>query len=60
MWLDRQSDAEHGKKIVNLFKRNPTLTLRQGAAKLKQKGIEISHTTIRTHLLNITSNIEAQ
>lgn len=39
------------KKIVNLFKRNPTLTLRQGAAKLKQKGIEISHTTIRTHLL---------
>ncbi|EFN78306.1 hypothetical protein EAI_04996 [Harpegnathos saltator] len=23
------------KKIVNLFKRNPTLTLRQGAAKLK-------------------------
>lgn len=39
------------KQIVNLFKRNPTLTLRQGAAKLKQKGIEVSHTTIRTYLL---------
>lgn len=39
-----------GKKIVNLFKRNPTLTLRQGAAKLKQKDIEVSCTTIRTHL----------
>ncbi|KYN37588.1 hypothetical protein ALC56_07787 [Trachymyrmex septentrionalis] len=40
------------KKIVNLFSRNPGLTLRQGQAKLKQKGLDISYEndTIRTYL----------
>lgn len=36
--------------IANLFSRNPGLTLRQGQSKLKQKGLDISHVTIRTHL----------
>jgi translation initiation factor IF-3 len=36
--------------IVNLFSRNFGLTLRQRQAKLKQKGLNISHVTIRTHL----------
>jgi len=36
--------------IVNLFSRNPSLTLRQEQVKLKQKGLDISHVTIRTHL----------
>ena len=38
------------KKIVNLFSRNPDLTLHQGHAKLKQKGLDISYETIRTYL----------
>ncbi|EGI67292.1 hypothetical protein G5I_04142 [Acromyrmex echinatior] len=38
------------KKIVKLFSRNPDLTLRQGQAKLKQKGLDISYETIRTYL----------
>ena len=38
------------KKIVNLFSQNPGLTLRQGQAKLKQKGLDISYETIRTYL----------
>lgn len=38
------------KMIVKLFSRNPDLTLRQGAAKLKQKGLDISYEAIRTHL----------
>ncbi|XP_011883774.1 PREDICTED: uncharacterized protein LOC105570932 [Vollenhovia emeryi] len=38
------------KRIVNLFSRNPALTLRQGQAKLKSKGLDISYETIRTHL----------
>lgn len=38
------------KMIANLFSRNPGLTLRQGQSKLKQKGLDISHVTIRTHL----------
>lgn len=38
------------KMIVNLFSRNPGLTLRQGTAKLKQKGLDISYEAIRTHL----------
>jgi len=43
-------DKKDEKKIVNLFLRNPSLTLRQGQAKLKSKGLDISHETIRTHL----------
>jgi len=38
------------KKIVNLFSRNPDLTLRQGQAKLKQKGLDISYEIVRTYL----------
>ena len=37
------------KKIVNLFSQNPGLTLRQGQAKLKQKGLD-SYETIRIYL----------
>ena len=33
-----------------MFSRNPDLTLRQGQAKLKQKGLDISYDTIRTYL----------
>ena len=43
-------DKKDDKKIVNLFSRNPGLTLRQGQAKLKQKGLDISYETIRTYL----------
>jgi len=43
-------DKKKEKKIVNLFSRNPALTLRQGQAKLKSKGLDISYETIRTHL----------
>lgn len=43
-------DKKDEKKIVNLFSRNPALTLRQGQAKLKSKGLDISYETIRTHL----------
>ena len=38
------------KKIVNLFSRNPGLTLRQGQAKLKREALDISYETIRTYL----------
>lgn len=38
------------KLIVALFSRNPSLTLRQAQAKLKQKGLDISHVTIRKYL----------
>lgn len=38
------------KRIVNLFSRNPALTLRQGQAKLMAKGLDISYETIRTLL----------
>lgn len=38
------------KMIIKLFLRNPGLILRQGQAKLKQKGLDILHVTIRTHL----------
>ena len=34
------------KKIVNLFSRNPGLTLRQRQAKLKQKDLDISYETM--------------
>ena len=43
-------DKKDDKKIVNLFSQNPGLTLRQGQAKLKQKGFHISYETIRTYL----------
>ena len=43
-------DKKDYKKIVYLFSRNPGLTLRQGQAKLKQKGLDISYETIRTYL----------
>lgn len=43
-------DNKDEKKIVNLFTRNPALTLRQGQAKLKQKGLDISYVTIRSYL----------
>ena len=43
-------DKKDYKKIVNLFSRNPGLTLRQGQAKLKQKDLDISYETIRTYL----------
>ncbi|KMQ87689.1 transposable element tcb1 transposase [Lasius niger] len=43
-------DKRDEKIIVNLFSRNPALTLRQGQAKLKSKGLDISYETIRTHL----------
>lgn len=43
-------DKKGDKMIVDLFSRNPGLTLRQGQAKLKQKGLDISYVTIRTHL----------
>ncbi|XP_033223555.1 tigger transposable element-derived protein 4-like [Belonocnema kinseyi] len=33
-----------------MFSRNPLLSLREGAAKLKKKGHDISHETIRTYL----------
>ena len=33
-----------------LFSRSPSLSLRQGQAKLKQKGLELSHVAIREHL----------
>ena len=50
-WLDMQSgEKKMIKKLVNLFSRNPGLTLRQGQAKLKQKGLDISYETIRTYL----------
>jgi len=42
-------DKKVDKKIVNLS-RNPSLTLRQGQAKLKQKSLDISYETIRTYL----------
>lgn len=38
------------KMIINLFSRNPTLTLRQAQVKLKKKGYNVSHVTIRSHL----------
>ena len=41
-------DKKDYKKIVNLFSRNPSLTLHQ--AKLKQKDLDISYETIRTYL----------
>ena len=60
MWQKNIDLPEHGsickvdkkddKKIVNLLSRNPGLTLRQGQAKLKQKGLNISYETIRTYL----------
>ena len=37
------------KKIVNLFSRNPGLTLRQRQAKLKQKDLDIPYEIIRTY-----------
>lgn len=43
-------DKKDEERIVNLFSRNPGLTLRQGQAKLKAKGLDISYETIRTHL----------
>lgn len=39
------------KKIFAVFSKDPTLTLREGAAKLKAKGVDISYETIRRHLL---------
>lgn len=33
-----------------MFSQNPGLTLYQGQAKLKQKGLDISHKTIRIRL----------
>lgn len=39
------------KLICALFSKNPTLTLREGASKLSQKGLNISHGTIRNHLI---------
>ncbi|EGI66630.1 hypothetical protein G5I_04838 [Acromyrmex echinatior] len=44
-------DKKDDKKIVNLFSRNPGLTLRQGQARLTQKGLDISYETIRTSRL---------
>lgn len=43
--------AKDEKTILQLFSKNPGLTLRQGQARLKEKGLDISHITIRTHLL---------
>jgi len=42
-------DKKNDKKIVNLFSRNPGLTLCQGQAKLKQKDLDIPYETIRTY-----------
>lgn len=39
------------KKILALFSKDPTLTLREAAVKLKAKGVDISYGTIRRHLL---------
>lgn len=51
---DRGSRGSVSKKdekvIMNMFLRNPGLSLRRGQAKLRQKGINISHVTIRNHL----------
>ena len=47
---ERGSICKVDKKIVNLFSRNPGLTLRQGQAKLKQKGLDISYEIIRIYL----------
>ena len=38
------------KRILNLFLKNPGLTLRQGQAKLKMKGLDISLDSIQRHL----------
>lgn len=43
-------DKKDEKRIVNLFSRNPALTLRQRQAKLKSKGLDVSYETIQTHL----------
>ncbi|KAG5327596.1 MOS1T transposase, partial [Pseudoatta argentina] len=45
-----QRQKRKGFLMVNLFSRNPDSTLRQGQAKLKQKGLDISYETIRTYL----------
>ena len=42
----RKVDKKDDKKIVNLFSRNPGLTLRQRQAKLKQKDLDISYETM--------------
>lgn len=40
------------KRIISLYSKNPTLTLREGQAKLREKGLDISYGTIRQHLHN--------
>lgn len=39
------------KMICDLFLKNPTLTLREGASKLSKKGLDISYGTVRRHLI---------
>ena len=39
------------KVICVLFSKNPTLTLREGVLKLSKKGLNISHETVRGHLI---------
>lgn len=39
------------KVIYDLFSKNPTLTLGEGALKLSKKGLNISYGTIRRHLI---------
>lgn len=38
------------KRIISIFSKNPTLTLREGQTKLREKGLDISYGTIRRHL----------
>lgn len=38
------------KRVVDLFSQNSALTLRQGQAKLMEKGLDISYKTIRIPL----------
>ena len=48
--VKRKTTDKEEKQIVNMFSSNPGLSLRQGQARLKKKGLRISCETIRSRL----------
>ena len=47
----RATSSKEDKMIIALFKRNPTLRLRETKAKLAEKGLHVSTNTIRRRLV---------
>lgn len=48
--MTRKTTKQQDKIILQIFNKNPRLSLRQAKAKLEQKGINISHESIRNRL----------